>query len=891
MILAPPNKPRKIRLKWCIQTFELCVGWEDSEIARGTTIDSYQVQIRDEEEEEEEENWKTPTSCDEIYYTQTTLQVSSVLRLARSYRVRVRAHNMGGWSEWCESSKPIRTSERSFEMKIIDKHVHVMKQFCVSLTLRGRTPLRTSWIGIFPVSSSDVLLSTSSSTLLSSNKCVGSYTMKEILSSPKKHSKKKNSVNFTWKADRGFPEDGQYQFCYFDSRSEDKSITPSWCSDVFTVYTPDENAFPQHIMQHLYVTRAQQGKERVSCAENVVIPCHAWVLALRSPVLYGMLYECKDEDEVNDTNVRKFSLKYSRRGGIVLDLPEISADVFRAFLRWAYTNEIVIDENENISDGLLCFADRFDILGLYLEMKSRVLKVLNANRAVTLLMMTYDDCEGDAFRVRDVVSQYIGRNGPEVANSRSFEAVQDEESLRRVEDALSNNMKDEEELWMYKDEIDAEHGPFKTSQLRRWVELDKLSSELRVRSVTRDVFVPLSSTKILSDSSVKNSKTSLNVEVKEKNVENELEIAIQREFFSNFYFETKVEGIRRYVSKFWLKHRSRGLYQCLIENQEKHGVVLNISPKLLDNLVKFVYTGRLVASNDDFTALECVSLLSFTLRFSLPVLARKVTEKLMRLECISTKELVQCFRHVSSLLPFYKNVWTFLLSRINKDNAHEIFVIISESNVVKLRHDVLKRCTVFMTNDEEEKSDDDKTGLSSIVRHLKNLQNPDINSQDLDTLMKGVKQSNVSLMFISNCLPIVRKLLRDENNQDIILTLDDQRGILILLTLAMLVRRSPDKKILGDRFVDWLWSRFDVLKDGSPTLLNGLEELKRVPYWVHEKDVDYLRTIAIEHILSRPGLCHSESLSFSLKKFLLKYRMRVDTTSTTTTTTSSSSIL
>lgn len=875
VILATPNPPLDIRLKWSTQNFEMYVSWENSEAVRGTAIDRYDVQIRD---EQDDGDWCVPSTND-IYDTSTTFGLSNVLRPARIYRVRVRAHNMGGWSKWCESSESISTCERSLEIKILNKRVHVMKTFRVRISVQGRPPCRGSWIGIFPMSSSR-------HSKKDAKRCV--YDINEIISSS---STKKNHFDFTWKADRGFPTDGKYRFCYFD---REESTTPSWCSDIVTVHTSEDEASPKYIMQHLYDTR-NQSKERVSCADNVVVPCHAWVLSLRSPVLYAMLYECSEQDKVNDANVRYFSLKASRRGGIVLDLPEISPDVFRAFLRWAYLNEIDSLEDD-VADGLLCFADRFDVLGLYVCLRAQVSESLNPDRAIRLLMMSYDDCEGDAFRVRDIVSRYVRCHGRDVASSSAFESVQDEESLRRVERSL-RCYDEEEAMWMYKDEIDAEHGPFKGVQLRRWVEMERLSSDLRVRSVTRNMFEPLSSTQILRDDVVVDGDDS-HITKEEKivdNIEREFENALRRDFFPNFYFETKRDGVRRYVSKFFLHHRSCGLRSCLMENQESHGVVLNLSLKLLDLLLHFIYTGNVDLNK--CTALECVSLLPFTFQFSLPILARRVHEKLTRLDVsISSNDLVQCFRNVCSLLPFYENVWKILVNQIEKDNADEIFEILSESKTPNALRGVLKRCKLCITSEQEQKTENKGT-LGSIVRHLKSLKHPDINSKDLNTVLKYVQQSksnSISLLFISNCLPIVRKLLRDEKNVDIVLSLDDPRAVLILLTLAMLVRRSPDKKILGDRFVDWLWFRFDraVLEQeeeeedasssscsSSPALLKSLDDLKRVPYWVHEKDIEYLRTIATEHILSKPGLCDSKLLTFSLKKYLLSYRMRVRSSS------------
>ena len=153
VILSTPNPPIDIRLKWCTKKFEMYVGWEKSKVTRGTAIDRYEVQIRD---EQDDVDWYVP-STNKIFETSTTLEVSNLLRLARTYRVRVRAHNMGGWSEWCESPKSIRTSERGLQVKILDKRVHVMKSFRVRILLLGRAPCRGSWIGIFPASSSQYL--------------------------------------------------------------------------------------------------------------------------------------------------------------------------------------------------------------------------------------------------------------------------------------------------------------------------------------------------------------------------------------------------------------------------------------------------------------------------------------------------------------------------------------------------------------------------------------------------------------------------------------------------------------------------------------------------------------------------------------------------------------
>ena len=80
VILSTPNPPIDIRLKWCTKKFEMYVGWEKSKVTRGTAIDRYEVQIRD---EQDDVDWYVP-STNKIFETSTTLEVSNLLRLART---------------------------------------------------------------------------------------------------------------------------------------------------------------------------------------------------------------------------------------------------------------------------------------------------------------------------------------------------------------------------------------------------------------------------------------------------------------------------------------------------------------------------------------------------------------------------------------------------------------------------------------------------------------------------------------------------------------------------------------------------------------------------------------------------------------------------------------
>lgn len=625
VLAAPPRSPQIFSLKWSLRHRLIEIRWKKNPLRCGLRLDSYNLQIQDAQ---------LSTWCDVLStggltgrYVLDLSEKKYDIKVGRSYRFRVRSHNVGGWSEWSEI-REIDLKETSVKFTLPERVVEILSDFVISVEITGKKPSEGSWIGLYHVQQDP-----------SDTHTTRRYFVDTILS---EQSRSTDKPSFLWRGAKGFPADGTYEFRYFEG--DDNSLPIARSDRIVVVTRPD--AHKPHIFlgrAHGSIMKESHDDQVFMCRNGRTTRCGAWLLACRSSVLLSMLYTMTDDGTYRLIPPR-------RNDHVTLELPEVSIEAFQSFVRWIYTDEIpkdaetfVIRDNDDrgvettlsptqrLELHVMCLADKFDVLDLFNVLRDRVMDNMSGDFAIAALVRSR---VYGAFRVRAAIESFTRGRGRVIVESQTFRSIHDEDTLRCIEDALDDNADNERSVynfWFYKDSAGATFGPFDTKAMRHWHHDAMFPAHLLVRRCVWNRFFPLSSlgndpfsSNDFEAPSTRRQGNDASGELRGRGLSSDLAKALQTRFGADIYISSR-DGKRYFASRWLLRRRSCGLRRAVqrAERQKKRGIHTSAPTHAVASLMRYVYTGYLAPTASSRTVEidqeTCISMFPLALRFGLPV--------------------------------------------------------------------------------------------------------------------------------------------------------------------------------------------------------------------------------------------------------------------------------
>lgn len=274
----------------------------------------------------------------------------------------------------------------------------------------------------------------------------------------------------------------------------------------------------------------------------------------------------------------------------------------------------------------------------------------------------------------------------------------------------------------------------------------------------------------------------------------------------------------------------------------------------------------------------------------------------------------------------FPKLWSFLLTSITADNALDVVKVfgveirasssspVIDASILACRQEILRVCMSYLhetqiddlsvgttSPDAAQTSTSARATEASLKILLSSLSQRAAKAssarqmQDLDKTISIVKRimspqraqddkkkPSDAVAAITQCLPIVRSLLlltTRTGAEDPSLDLTRASGRAQLLTLCMLVRRSPDGRLKAS-FHDYLFRTFDrdeTAHNGEYPLcikiLKNIQNLEYCPKWVSEGDIQLAREAILSYIAARPHVRSAVSLGLSTQKDILSFRL------------------